>query len=70
MRFENMFIYQKKKKNSKQTNKKEHVHASVVNVNIITLVYFVTKQHLDRSSELLAPGEPQLRRVEVRDRGT
>lgn len=34
-------------------------------VNIITLVYFVTKQHLDRSSELLAPGEPQLRRVEM-----
>lgn len=43
---------------------------TVVNVNIITLLYFVTKQHLDRSSELLASGEPQLRRVEVRDRGT
>lgn len=48
----------------KQTKKNTFMNTGG-DVNIITLVYFVTKQHLDRSSELLAPGEPQLRRVEM-----
>lgn len=36
-----------------------------VNITLYSRFFFVTKQHLDRSSELLAPGEPQLRRVEM-----
>lgn len=59
-----MFIDTHTHTNDTNKQKNTYVH-KVGNVNINTLLYFVTKQHLDRSSELLAPGEPQLRRVEM-----